>query len=62
MFAWQKDSDQEPGTSLRHSLHEWKVVLALYTSALERKPVEMGSFEPDINLFHTLESVLKSWK
>lgn len=59
MFAWLKDSTQEPGTSLRHSLHEWKVVLALYTSALERRPVEMSSFEPDPNLFHSLESELK---
>jgi predicted dehydrogenase len=59
MLAWLKDSTQEPGTSLRHSLHEWKVVLALYTSALECRPVEMDSFEPDAHLFHELESALK---
>jgi hypothetical protein len=35
------------------------VVLALYTSALERRPVEMDSFEPDAHLFHELESALK---
>lgn len=58
MFAWLEDPQQEPGTSLRQSLHEWKVVLAVYTSALERKPVDLQTFEPDEELFYTLEKKL----
>jgi predicted dehydrogenase len=58
MYAWAQDSSQEPGTSLRHSLHEWKVVLALYTSALERRPVDINGFEPDGDLFHSLAAAL----
>ncbi len=39
-----------PGTSLKQSLHEWAVVLALYQSALERRPVEMAEFAPPDDL------------
>jgi predicted dehydrogenase len=59
MFAWLEDDTQVPGTSLKHSLHEWKVVLSLYTSALERRPIDMDGFEPDIHLFHELEKALR---
>jgi predicted dehydrogenase len=59
MFTWLETGSQAPGTSLEQSLHEWKVVLALYNSALERKPVDVAHFEPDKNLFANLESLLK---
>jgi hypothetical protein len=62
MFAWLNDDTAVPGTSLKQSLHEWKVVLALYTSALQGKPIEMDGFEPDIHLMHQLESTLKKTK
>jgi len=38
------------------------VVLALYTSALQGKPIEMDGFEPDIHLMFQLESALKKAK
>jgi predicted dehydrogenase len=59
LIAWGKDDAKEPGTNLRHSLHEWKVVLAVYTSAVEHRPVEIASFEPEDNLFHRLAELLK---
>jgi len=50
LFKWLEDPKQAPGTSLKQSLHEWAVVLALYQSALERRPVEMKSFNPPDDL------------
>ena len=60
MFNWLEDASQTPGTSLAQSLHEWKVVLALYTSALEHKPVDMLSFDPQPDLFQALEKIVTS--
>jgi predicted dehydrogenase len=59
LIAWGKNEAHEPGTSLRQSLHEWKVVLAVYTSAVEHRPVEITSFEPEDNLFYRLAESLK---
>ncbi len=53
MFAWLEDERQVPGTSLKQSLHEWAVVLALYQSTLERRPVEMDGFDPPDDLVET---------
>lgn len=50
MFDWLEDDAKEPGTSLRESLHEWAVVLALYQSALEGRPIEMAQFAPPTDL------------
>lgn len=58
MFDWLTDDTRAPGTSLDQSLHEWKVVLALYTSALQRRPVDLEGFEPDDRLFHDLAAAL----
>jgi predicted dehydrogenase len=58
MFDWLEDDRKVPGTSLEQSLHEWKVVLAVYTSALLREPVNLDSFEPEDDLFHALEAAL----
>jgi hypothetical protein len=55
-----EDAQKVPGTALAASLHEWKVVLALYTSALERRPVDLPTFEPQEDLFHALEKALNS--
>ncbi len=46
MFDWLEDDRKIPGTSLKQSLHEWAVVLALYHSALSRAPVDMAAFDP----------------
>lgn len=46
MFDWRQDAARAPGTSLKQSLHEWAVVLALYQSALERRPVDLDGFAP----------------
>lgn len=58
VLDWLADDAREPGTSLRESLHEWKTVLALYASALERRPIELAGFEPDNDLFARLGGAL----
>jgi predicted dehydrogenase len=58
VISWGQAAETEPGTSLRQSLHEWKVVLAVYTSAVEGRPVELASFEPEDDLFHRLADKL----
>ena len=50
MFAWLKDDTAAPGTNLQQSLHECAVVLGLYQSALERRPIEMAEFDPPDDL------------
>ncbi|MDE0230481.1 MAG: hypothetical protein OXJ62_16645, partial [Spirochaetaceae bacterium] len=55
---WLEDESALPGTDLNQSLHEFKTVLALYASALERRPVELASFEPDDDLFERLTAAL----
>ncbi|MBU0714927.1 MAG: Gfo/Idh/MocA family oxidoreductase [Verrucomicrobia bacterium] len=60
MLEWVKDPGKIPGTNLKQSLHEWKVVIALYASALERRPVQLDSFNPQDNLFEYLEKALKN--
>ena len=55
---WLEDGSALPGTDLNQSLHEFKTVLALYASALERRPVELASFEPDDDLFERLTAAL----
>jgi len=46
------------GTNLAQGLHEWAVVLALYQSALERRPIEMAGFDPPEDLFDRLMEAL----
>ncbi len=58
LIAWGEQDALEPGTSLRQSLHEWKAVLAVYTSAVEHRSVEIDSFEPEDDLFHALAKTL----
>ena len=49
-FRWLEDDGRPVGTNLSRSLHEWAVVLAIYQSALERRPVDMAGFDPQDNL------------
>ena len=58
MFAW-RERGTLPGTDLKQSLHEWKVVLALYESTVRRGPVEMAGFDPADDLFERLRAALK---
>jgi predicted dehydrogenase len=58
MLNWLENPQQAPGTNLEISLHEWQVVLAMYTSALEHRPIDLAGFEPDDELFHHLEKQL----
>ena len=55
---WLEDEAALPGTNLNQSLHEFQTVLALYASALQRRPVELASFEPDDDLFEQLTAAL----
>jgi len=58
MFTWLEDETQIPGTNLAQSLHEWQVVLALYTSAVQRKSIEIADFDPQEDIFQQLEAAL----
>ena len=58
MFDWIEDHAKPVGTNLKLGLHQWEVVLALYASALWRKPVEIP-FDPPDDLFPQLAQALK---
>ena len=58
MLRWL-ETGEEVGTSLSSSLHEWAVVLAMYQSAMTRKPVDMEGFHPDSDLVEALEKTLR---
>jgi predicted dehydrogenase len=58
MLDWLESDDKVPGTHLAQSLHEWKVVLALYASALERRPIALSEFEPPADLFAKLKEAV----
>jgi len=49
MFRW-RETGEAAGTDLERSLHEWAVVLALYQSALEHRPVDLDGFDPPDDL------------
>lgn len=55
MFAWLEDDAKPVGTSLERSLHEWAVVLALYQSSLERRPIAMADFDPPEDLVERMK-------
>jgi predicted dehydrogenase len=57
LINWHENNEL-PGTNLKQSLHEWSVVLALYQSALERRIIEMDSFNPPDDLLDRVKSVL----
>lgn len=59
MFDWL-EKDITPGASLTQSLHEWKVVLAVYQSALEHRVIDIEAFEPREDLIERLKAVLGS--
>jgi predicted dehydrogenase len=59
MLTWMEDRSRVPGTSFAQSLHEWKVVLALYASALDHRPVDIDSFDPPTDLFTRLAAALR---
>jgi len=58
MLAWLGDDAKACGTNLKRSLHEWKAVLALYASALERRPIELASFDPEVGLVEKLRNAM----
>jgi len=58
MLRWIGDDIGSVGTNLDRSLHEWKAVLALYESTLSRRPVEIASFEPSLDLDSRLRAAL----
>ncbi|MHC5034485.1 MAG: Gfo/Idh/MocA family protein [Planctomycetota bacterium] len=60
MFDWLADDDKIPGTNLEQSLHEWKVVLALYASVLEGGLIDIAEFDPPADLVEQLRGGLKT--
>jgi len=59
MLDWIEDDRRPAGTNLGQSLHEWEVVLALYASAVWRRPVDLADFNPPDDLFEQLARVLR---
>lgn len=55
---WLEDETALPGTDLNQSLHEFKTVLALYASTVQRCPIELAAFEPEDDLFEQLDAAL----
>ena len=60
MFDWLADDAKVAGTNLKQSLHEWKVVLGLYASAVKRKPIDIAEFDPPDDLFEQLADALRA--
>lgn len=58
MLTWLRDAEQPCGTNLARSLHEWQAVLALYASALERRPIRLDQFAPSDDLVGRLKATL----
>lgn len=58
MFDWLEDDTQVPGTNLNQSLHEWKAVLALYASTVERVPIDVADFDPSDDLLLRLREAM----
>jgi predicted dehydrogenase len=58
VIRWMDDDNAICETSLERSLHEWKAVLALYASALWRKPVDLVDFNPPETLWDDLRAAL----
>jgi predicted dehydrogenase len=58
MLEWMDNDALVPGTHFAQSLHEWKVVLALYASALERRPITLSEFDPPTDLLGRLKTAL----
>lgn len=56
MLVWLEDDSKPCGTNLKRSLHEWKAVLALYASALERRPIHLAGFDPSTDLVARLKN------
>ena len=57
-LGWLEDETALPGTDLNQSLHEFKALLALYASSLQRRPIELAAFEPEDGLFEQLDAAL----
>jgi predicted dehydrogenase len=51
MFEWL-EGGAPVGTNLKTSLHEWAVILALYQSSIEHRPIELDGYEPDPDLMN----------
>jgi predicted dehydrogenase len=58
MLTWIDHDDRPAGTHLERSLHEWQAVLALYASAVERRPVAMAEFDPPGDLMRRLATAV----
>lgn len=59
VIDWIDGGAKIPGSNFKQSLHEWKVVLALYSSALERRPIKLDDFDPPADLFERLREALR---
>ena len=59
MFDWLEDDAKPAGTNLKLSLHQWNAALALYASAVYRKPIDLP-FEPPDDLWQKLTEALAS--
>ncbi len=53
MFDWLEDERRPVGTNLKRALAQWNVILGLYASAVERRPVDLP-FDPADDLWERL--------
>ena len=58
MFDWMEDEAKPVGTNLKRALAQWNVILGLYASAVEHRPVDLP-FEPADGLWEALGETLK---
>jgi len=57
MFDWLEDDSKSVGTNLERALHQWNVVLGLYTSSVLREVIDIP-FDPPEDIFLRLAEVL----
>jgi predicted dehydrogenase len=60
MLHWRDHPEDPPSTNLDRALHEWRVVLALYESALTRRAVLLEGYRPPPGLMDELRRTLSA--
>lgn len=58
LVRWARGEGPEVGTALDRALDQWKVILAIYASAITRHPIVLTDFTPDPGLIDRLHLTL----
>jgi predicted dehydrogenase len=62
VIDWLEDDKKVPGTSLKQSLHEWKVILAILESSLRHDTIQIQQYLPSEDLFQKLNKIWASYE